>query len=166
MPAWATVVLTLGSSVIVGATALLAAERQNRHASLEREAVARAQRREHAGRVLGRIKVVLLDLEPTRVAVNINNQSVALLPEVNERWNVLRDGLAVFAATDGSPEITEAASALTVEVSNLLNRLGLIIYEQQHPSGLGGKDLYESAKEHYAKARELTDELLALVHSG
>ncbi len=163
MPAWATVVLTLGSAVIGGAIALIAVERQNRHATLEREAIARAQRQEAAGRVLGRIRAVLVDLEPTRVTFNLNPQSGEQLDAVNRRWLEQRDELASFGAGSGSGEIDDVSTALAVEIANLINRLGWIVGEYQQGQGLGSPDLIDDAKEHYTAAQRLTRDLLELV---
>jgi hypothetical protein len=51
-----TLAAALGGAIIGGALALVGTERQNRHATAERKAVASAARRERAAAVLGRVQ--------------------------------------------------------------------------------------------------------------
>jgi hypothetical protein len=166
MAVWATIVLTLGSSVIAAAAAIIATERQSRHATRERLALAEAQRRERAAGVIGRLQILLGDIEPTRVAMNINNQSLPLLLEAERTWRELRDELAVFTAAEGSHEIRDLGRRLAVEITNTANRLCVIVQGQQPGSaGYGDeREILEAAKEHFATANRLIGELLEYVH--
>jgi hypothetical protein len=68
MPAWATVLLTLGSTAIGATAALIASWMQLRSARRDRERAEAAARRARGGTVLGPILGVLDDLEPQAIA--------------------------------------------------------------------------------------------------
>jgi hypothetical protein len=165
VPAWATVVLTLGASLIAVAGTLIATQWQTRHGTREREAAARSQRRTSGGRVLGRIQTLLLDSQPGTLAINWNNESFERFPQLVERWLVLRDELAVFAATDESPQVRETARELATQMTYSFNRVRALLEDQRrHESRINTGDVVALAEEHYRAAVRCTDELLSLIH--
>ena len=68
MPAWATVLLTLGSTAIGATAALTASWMQLRSARRDRERAEASTRRARGAAVLGPIRGVLDDLEPQALA--------------------------------------------------------------------------------------------------
>lgn len=163
---WQAIVLTLIAVAGTVGGALGATALSNRHARQERVAAEVRDRSRRVAEPLGRVRILLLDLEPTRTAANINDSMRGVLLDADRRWSGLREDLSIAAAVDGSREITELSTELTIEMSNLINRLSLIMYMQTHPTP-GDNDwrpFFEQAKEHYAAAGELTRTLLDHVH--
>lgn len=134
----------------------------NRHAARERLAAAAEQRRDGALQLLGRVRRLLDDLSPAGIAMNINGSGDARLPDLIEQWDVLRDELAVLAEGHPDAQVREDARALSTETTNTLNRLGGVLYDQKTHSGMG-REMYDAAVEHHAKARELLDRLSSTI---
>ena len=86
MPAWATVALTLGAAVVGGLIAIAGTLLQTRNSDAQERRRVEAERRERAGKVLGRVVTLLNDIEPIRIAANINNQSSDMFPNLQWRW--------------------------------------------------------------------------------
>lgn len=164
MSSTATVALAvLPALVAVGGT-LAIARMQINSAKETREADARAVRRANAGGVLGRIRVLLLDMSPDIIALNMNGRGDQAMPGLTLRWEDLREELAVFSESDGDPAVMDASRKLIVAVGNTLNRLGGVLYDQKTHSAMG-PEMLEAAREHYGEARELVDELSALARA-
>lgn len=123
MPAWATVVITLGASVVAVIGTLGATLLQLRSSRRERAIQAAAERRSRAAEILGRVRTLLADLDPTRVAFNIRETTPEQLEAIEKRWLSLRDDLSVFAARDEDQRVTDAASELEIGVSNTISRV-------------------------------------------
>ena len=116
MPAWATVLLTLGSTAI-GATAALAASwMQLRSARRDRERAEAVARRARGGSVLGPVLGVLDDLEPSAIASS-GGRSEETMANIGRRWWKARDELLVFGTTDPSGEVALAANSLADAVA-------------------------------------------------
>src|SRR5688572_133364 len=105
MPAWATVIITLGAAAIAVLGTLGATMLQHRYARAERERLEQTARRERAAAALGPLRALLADLEPDGIAVNVSETSHVLVQSLQTRWLPLRDALAEFAAADGDPAI-------------------------------------------------------------
>ena len=169
MPAWATVVLTLGATALAVAGTLLGTWLQLRHARGEQEKLAETARRERAAEILGRVRTLLEDLEPARVGVNVNGETTpAQLSDLAQRWLPLRDELSVFAAADEDPRVTDAAGRLAVAVSNTQNRVAwhvsdLLGRQSSMLSAQAMLDILDQAKEEHRRANLLVRVVLDLV---
>ena len=116
MPAWATVVLTLGTALIGAAAALSASMLQLRHARREREAASEAAWRERGAAVVGRVFGVLDDMEPEAVAAS-GGRSTRTIENIARRWWQTRDELLVFASGHPSPAVSRLADEVVEAVS-------------------------------------------------
>jgi hypothetical protein len=110
MPAWATVLLTLGSTAIGATAALTASWMQLRSARRDRERAEASARRARGAAVLGPIRGVLDDLEPQAIAAS-GGRSEQTIANIGRRWWRARDELLVFGAVDPSGEVAGAATA-------------------------------------------------------
>ena len=151
MPAWATVSITLGASAIAVAGTIAATLFQLRHARRERAAQDQAARRARAAEVLGRVRTLIADLEPTRLGFNVNEGTPAELQAIRERWALLRDQVSVFAAGDEDAAVTDAAAKLEVAVSNTLNRVAWHVHDLL-AGGAHAGDMYEQALNEHTRA--------------
>ena len=116
MPAWATVLLTLGSTAIGATAALSASWMQLRSARRDRERAEATARRARGGSVLGPVLGVLDDLEPSAIASS-GGRSQETMANIGRRWWKARDELLVFGATDPSGEVALAANSLADAVA-------------------------------------------------
>jgi hypothetical protein len=116
MPAWATVLLTLGSAAIGAAAALAATRMQLQSARRERDRAEAEARRARGASVLGPILGVLDDLEPQAIAAG-DGRSDQTMANIGRRWWRARDELLVFGAADASGEIALAANVLADAVA-------------------------------------------------
>jgi hypothetical protein len=117
MPAWATVLLTLGSTAIGAAAALTATRMQLNSARRERARADSAARRARGAAVLGPILGVLDDLEPQAIASSGSGRSQETMANIGRRWWRARDELLVFGAADPSSEVADGANALADAVA-------------------------------------------------
>jgi hypothetical protein len=117
MPAWATVVLTLGTTLIGAAAALSASMLQLRHAHREREAASEAAWRERGAAVVGRVLGVLDDMEPQAIARS-GGRSKRTMENIGRRWWQTRDDLLVFASGHPSLAVSVLAEEVVITVSN------------------------------------------------
>ena len=157
MPAWATVLLTLGSTAI-GATAALAASwMQLRSARRDREHAEVSARRVRGAEVLGPIRGVLDDLEPQAIAASGHGRSKETMSNIGRRWWRARDELLVFGAVDPSSEIGSAASSLADAVAATWTSVGALNDYASSPEALN------TAVEKHASARQAADELEQLL---
>jgi hypothetical protein len=150
MPAWATVVITLGASLIAVLGTLGATLLQIRTARRERAVQAGAERLARAAAILGRVRTLLADLDPTRVTLNVSETTPEHLRAIEERWAPLRDELSVFAAADDDQRVTDAATNLEIAVSNTMNRVGWHVRELL--SHRGSADMYQDAAREHIRA--------------
>ena len=154
MPAWATVVLTLGASAIAVLGTLAATLLQVRHARGQAERDAASARRSRAGQVLGRVRTLLADIEPDRIVINLHpDRTPRDLAAIEARWAPLRDELSIFAAADESPDVTADAAKLEVAVGNTLNRLGWEV--QDRLTHVHSKETLEQARTEWTLANIL-----------
>ena len=150
-PAWATVAITLGASVVAVLGTLAATALQHRYARRDRKTQEQAERRRRAANVLGPVRTLLADLEPTRVGFNVNEETPKQLKAVEERWATLRDEVSVFAAGEEDPRVMDAAAKLEVGVSNTINRVGWHVHDLL-AGGVRALDTYEQARQQHAEA--------------
>lgn len=158
MPAWATVLLTLGSTAIGATAALTASWLQLRSARRDREHAEASARRARGAEVLGPIRGVLDDLEPQAIAAS-NGRSDLTMSNIGRRWWRARDQLLVFGAVDPSSEIGSAARSLADAVAAAWTSVDALNHDASSPDALG------SAVEKHAAARDAADELERLLRS-
>jgi hypothetical protein len=160
MPAWATVLLTLGSTAIGATAALTASWMQLRSARRDRERAEGAARRARGGTVLGPILGVLDDLEPQAIASS-GGRSEQTIANIGRRWWRARDELLVFGAVDPSGDVARAANSLADAVAATW---ASVLVLNSHPSS--GDDLRTAVAKH-ADARRAADQLGGLLrHTG
>jgi hypothetical protein len=157
MPAWAIVTLVLGSSAIVAIAVLLAGQLQLRHARDERALSEDRQRREQGASVVAPVLSLLNDADPQRLTATPGTQTMTLMTELLERWDGLRDPIAVFAAGHPSRRIAEAADKLVVAVTNALTAAHWLIHDLPES---WSKESLETARADNAEALRLARELL------
>jgi hypothetical protein len=164
MPAWATVVVTLGAAAIAVAGTLLATAFQLRHARRECEDASRADLLARAAAVIGPTRTLLTDLEPDRIAFNLNRETTPKhLHDLNRRWMPLRDALSTFAASASSPQVTDTGAKLEVAVSNTLHRLGWAVSDLLEPFAERPSEMLEQGRGFHLRATILTRALLDAV---
>ena len=159
MPAWATVLLTLGSTAIGATAALTASWLQLRSARRDRERTEAAARRARGGAVLGPILGVLDDLEPQALASS-GGRSEQTIANIGRRWWRARDELLVFGAVDPSSDVARAANSLADAVAATWTS---VLVLNSHPSS--GDDLRTAVAKH-AEAREAADRLGQLLRDA
>jgi hypothetical protein len=159
MPAWATVLLTLGSTAIGATAALTASWMQLRSARRDRERTEAAARRARGGAVLGPILGVLDDLEPQALASS-GGRSEQTIANIGRRWWRARDELLVFGAVDPSSDVARAANSLADAVAATWTS---VLVLNSHPSS--GDDLRTAVAKH-AEAREAADRLGQLLRDA
>lgn len=159
MPAWATVLLTLGSTAIGATAALTASWLQLRSARRDRERAEASARRARGAAVLGPTRV-LDDLEPQAIGAS-GGRSEQTFRNIGRRWWRARDALLVFGAVDpsrrrrGSGEHARRRSRRHWTSVVALNR------------DVSSADALRSAIGKHAGAREAADRLGQLLrHAG
>lgn len=152
MPAWATVLLTLGSTAIGATAALTASWMQLRSSRRERERSEAEARRARGAAVLGPILGVLDDLEPQAIAAS-GGRSEQTIANIGRRWWRARDDLLVFGAADPSGDIALAANSLADAVAATWTSVVHLNHEPSSVDGLG------DAMAKHAAAREAADGL-------
>jgi hypothetical protein len=159
MPAWATVLLTLGSTAIGAAAALVATWMQLRSAQRDRERTEAAARRTRGAAVLGPILGVLDDLEPKAVASG-GGRSRETLANIGRRWWRARDELLVFGAVDPSGEVASAANGLADAVAATWTT---VVELNRDPDSVDG---LRTAVGRHSDARKAADELGQLLRDS
>jgi hypothetical protein len=158
MPAWATVVLTLGSTAIGAVAALAASWMQLRSARRDREAAEAASRRARGAAVLGPLLGVLDDLEPNAIAVS-GGRSEQTIANIGRRWWRARDDLLVFGAADPAGDVAHATNSLADAVAatwTTVTRLNLDPTSAEH---------LQAAIRDHDSAREFADALGELLRN-
>jgi hypothetical protein len=159
MPAWATVVLTLGSTAIGAIVALTASWMQLRSSRREREAAEAAGWRARGAAVLGPVLGVLDDLEPNAIASS-GGRSQQTVANIGRRWWRARDDLLVFGAAHPSSAVADAANTLADSVAAAwtsvvgLNR------------DISSADQLQAATRDHARARQRAGTLAELLRAA
>jgi len=158
MPAWATVLLTLGSTAIGATAALTASWMQLRSARRDRERTEASARRARGGAVLGPILGVLDDLEPQAIAAS-GGRSEQTVANLGRRWWRARDELLVFGAVDASSNVASAANSLADAVAATWTS---VLVLNSHPSSA---DDLQMAVANHAEARGAADRVGQLLRA-
>ena len=152
MPAWATVLLTLGSTAIGAGAALTATWVQLRSARRDRQRAEAVARRARGGAILGPILGVLDDLEPKAIAAS-GGRSQETIGNIGRRWWKARDELLVFGAADLSGEVALAANSLADAVASTWTSVVQLNRETSSTDDL------QTAVTDHAEARRAADTL-------
>ena len=163
MPAWATVVLSLGTAVIGAGAALSASMLQLRHARHEREAAAAASWRDRGAAVVGRVFGVLDDMEPKAIARS-GGRSRTTIENIGRRWWKTRDDLLVFASGHPSADVAELADEVVDAVARAWERV--VRLNRELENGAAQADPLESAaveshQDAFDRARRLREAVRA-----
>lgn len=158
MPAWATVLLTLGSTAIGAGAALTASLLQLRSSRDERERSDANARRARGGEVVGPILGVLDDLEPNAIAAS-GGRSHETMFNIGRRWWRVRDQLLVFGAVDPSAEVASAANSLADAVAAAWTSVDQLNREPK------SADALHAAAASHDEARQAADRLGELLRS-
>jgi hypothetical protein len=159
MPAWATVLLTLGSTAIGAGAALAATRMQLQSVRRERDRAEAEARRARGAAVLGPILGVLDDLEPQAIAADDDGRSDQTMANIGRRWWRARDELLVFGAADSSAEIALAANALADAVAATWTSANQLNDEP------AARERLDDAVDKHAEARHAADDLGRLLRS-
>lgn len=162
MPAWATVVLTLGASAIAVLGTLAATRLQHHYARQERRDAEATALRKRGAAILGPISTLVADADPMRAGLNASPEMVERLSAAWDRWRGLRDELATYASAHPAPGVGVAAQRLTVAVSNALTSASWVVKDLVEREGWDRRKTLDAAQNDHARAREL----LELVRSG
>jgi hypothetical protein len=120
MPAWATVVLTLGVSAIAVAGTLAATWLQHRFATQQRREAEWVGLRDRGAKVFGPIEVLLADTDPDRLVGNQDVRSSEWRDEIKTRWRTIRDELAVYANAHSVTDVGIAIRRLSDAVGRAI----------------------------------------------
>jgi hypothetical protein len=160
MPAWATVVLTLGTTVIGAAAALAASLIQLRHARHDREAAEEAAWRDRGAAVVGRVFGVLDDMEPQAIAASGGRRRTTI-ENIARRWWQTRDDLLVFASGHPSAAVAQLADGVVEAVSDAWERVVRLNRAlEEHAAGVDAGVLpaaVESYRTAFERARRLRE---------
>lgn len=159
MPAWATVLLTLGSTAVGAAAALAATRMQLQSARRERDRAEAEARRARGAAVLGPILGVLDDLEPQAIAGDPDGRTEQTMANIGRRWWRARDELLVFGAADSSGEVALAANSLADAVAATWT--GAIDLNRDRAS----RERLDAAVAKHAEARRSADDFGRLLRS-
>jgi hypothetical protein len=124
MPAWATVVLTLGASAIAVLGTLAATRLQHRYGERDQERAEQKEQRERGAAVLTAISSLLSECQPSQVVIaasGLVGTGVLMLEQlasVDERLPAARDDLMAYANAHPMPEMAEAAFRLATATQN------------------------------------------------
>jgi hypothetical protein len=161
MPAWATVTITLGASVIAVLGALAAAGIQLRHARREREEAEHARWREKGAEVVAPLQSLVQQAEPLRLGVDLEKWQERWL-SYWERWDALHAQLTVFAASHPSDEIANSVAEVAKAVPQALSAAGWFVGGFVGPKGRtdGYDEAMRAAQSSHTRAADLTAKLL------
>jgi hypothetical protein len=178
MPAWATVVITLGAAAI-GVLGTLAATRvQTEHATAERETTEATRRREGgAGAVApilsllddAAIDVLLAGVKAAEQAKDRNDRENRFRELAEEqarlwdRWYTLRDPLLIYAGSHPSPEISEMAQGVLLEIGRVLRRRSWLMFTRAAGTPILHEFSLSEAKRRHGSAVEQAAKLLERV---
>ena len=165
MPAWATVVLTLGTTALAVAGTLLAPWINDRLSRARREREAHEDRIREAANIIAPVRLLLGEAHPDRLGVNVKPQEpFARLNELRDVWTNVRTPLAAYALAHPSAAVRETGTKLDVAIANTFHNSALMLRGLTNPRP--GGDLIEErerALRRHTEAVALADEFLALI---
>ena len=147
------------ASWIGAAAALAATSLQLRQARQERAAAERAR----AAELLGRVRGILLDLNPQALA-DAGGRSATTMENIARRWWRERDNLLVFAAATRSAPIAGAATELAETVAAAWERGVLLNRALENGDDTDGALAQARAADQ--RARAAADELAAALRAA
>jgi hypothetical protein len=166
MPAWATVVLTFGASVIAILATLAGARLQHIYARRDRELAEQKELRERGAAVLTPISSLLSDCEPSQVVISASGlvgAGVLMLEQlasVDERLPVARDKLMAYANAHPMPEMAEAAFRLATATRNAVRATMWLLTEHLKVEG-DSRYYLEASRSDHAHAERLLQAVLS-----
>jgi hypothetical protein len=167
MATWADAgLVALGGAIGVGGT--FGASWLGRQWSREdQEEAGRKAQVERVAEVVGRVQLFLVDANPMHFLMDVG------VPEVHamaERWQPLREQLAVLAAKEPASELRDAMHQIDVQVANLLPGLMWIVSPDYRRAvrdaeeGITGEKKANRITEEYEAAQKTARRVLELVH--
>lgn len=166
MPAWATVVVTLGASLIAVIGTLFGGWLQEARASSRADAEARKDRIREGADIVARVEILLSDGFPDRLGMNVRREEPfgAWQPLQDEWISGLRTRLVAFTLADQSPQVRDVGRKLNVAVTNSLISSGWMLRDIANPvEGLDGARSRQQALADHAEAVKLSTRLMALL---
>ncbi len=166
MPAWATVTVTLGASLIAVLGTLFGGWLQERRTGSRADADAQRDRIREGADIIARVNVILSDGFPDRLAFNVQRDDpfAALKPLQDEWFEGLRTRVVAFTLADPSQEVRDLGQKLNVAVTNSFYSSGWMLRDFAAPqAGVDGAAMRERALQEHAEASQLTKDLMALL---
>jgi len=155
MPAWATVVLTLGVSAIAVAGTLGATWLQHRFATRQRREAEWVGLRDRGAQVFGPIEILLADTDPNRFVADRAERNLDWRHEIEARWQAIRNELAIYANAHSVAEVGIAARRLSDAVGKAVTSSLTAALESPSQATL------ETAEKHRERARALLEVTVA-----
>jgi hypothetical protein len=162
VPAWATVLLTLGSAAIAASAALGGTLLQMRHAARAREVTERRERVERGAAVVAPVLTFLTDADPDKIGT-LGVDGLARLDDLSEKWSKLKTDLTGYAAAHAQLEVLAQSDAIVMAVSSCLNETRSAVRLSENPQGLDPSGKRQIAEMEWAEARKLARGLLRLL---
>lgn len=172
MAAWSDVGLAAASVGIGGAIGIAgtytATRMQRTYTRQDRGEARRAARIERVAEVLGRVQTFLVDANPEPYVF----KSADDVHKAHQRWQPLREELAVLSAKEPASELRDAMERIDVGVANLINGLMWIVnpeYRQAveaelSQTGGGGAHKWNEIKQGFQDTEAAARLVLTLVH--
>jgi hypothetical protein len=166
MPAWATVVRTLGASAIAILGTLAGARVQHSYARRDRELAEQKELRERGPTVLTPISSLLSECQPSEVLISASGvvgAGVLMLEQlasVDERLPAARDELMAYANAHPLSEMAEAAFRPATAAKNAVRATMWLLSEQLKVEG-DSRFYLETSRSDHAHAERLLQAVLS-----
>jgi hypothetical protein len=160
MPAWATVLITLGGAVIGAGAAIGGTWLQMRHARTERRANERRELRERGAAVIGPLFRLLTQSRP-EVLLSFGDEAPKRMNDLEYRWGELGDALFVYALGHPSRDVVQMADELAsaVSLSLIFTRQAIDSHSKEARGGEGDEAAYEAANRSHREAVAISRKL-------
>jgi hypothetical protein len=158
LPAWATVVLALGTAL----AALGGVWLQGILARSERERVESKERRERGGQLIAPLLGLIADASPARVLINAHLAG-EMLTDLWTRWNLLRERLIAYAVVHPSRRVDELARVLATGINT---SLGDTAYAVRTLDTAETREDIDKAHASHDRVSETAGELLEEIRRG
>jgi hypothetical protein len=153
VPAWSTVTITLGASLITALATLGGVLLLQRFQRAERERERTEALITRTAEVIGPLRRVLEEANPHRVSLNLGEQSLDQHHDRRSRWEALRSEVLTVSILHPVAETAEALERASVDVGNALMSSGWIAYDWASGDRGERKSQRETALEDFAKAQ-------------